>query len=219
MADPHLEAPEASMAYLVGALADGSLYRNPKHYVHRVSYYQKEKDYLDHCIETRVVRLFNKKGHYYHDHRTGVYNYEITIKSVYLAIEAACKPFKNAANPSVPLWIKDGAESIKHAFIRGFFDAEGYFHLDKSRSDYRVRFGQANKVVLQDVRDMLCTELSCSAVLGPYKTKPEALPYYELHLYGIDQVRHFHELIKPCHPLKQLNELLESQGLQSTRKK
>ncbi|MFX1255965.1 MAG: hypothetical protein ACFFCZ_30440, partial [Promethearchaeota archaeon] len=52
------------MAYLIGALADGSIYHNPKHYVYRVSYYQKSKLYLLNCIEPRIEQLFNKKGHF-----------------------------------------------------------------------------------------------------------------------------------------------------------
>ncbi|HME53815.1 MAG TPA: hypothetical protein VKM55_16425 [Candidatus Lokiarchaeia archaeon] len=70
-------------------------------------------------------------------------------------------------------------------------------------SDYRVRFGQANHDILQDVGDRLCIRFACSQVLGPYQTKPEALPYYEIQLHGIKQVQKFRDLIKPCHPEKE----------------
>ena len=198
-----MESRNEALAYLIGALADGSLYRNEKQYIHRVSYYQKSKEYLDHCIEPRVMFLFNKKGHYYHDTRKDVYFYEITIKSIYQAIDEACTPFKDKVDPRIPTWIKEGSENVGIAFIKGFFDAEGCYMINPRTSDYRVRFGQANHGVLQDLRDMLGTRFTCSEVLGPYQTKPEALPYYELQMHGIKQVQQFHDLIKPCHPDKQ----------------
>ncbi len=204
MQSNHLqEASDAMLAYHVGALADGSLYRNAKQYVHRVSYYQKSKSYLEHCIEPRIESLFGKKGHFYHDTRKDVFFYEVTIKSIYQAIHDSAIPFKDKTSPAIPAWIKAGSDEVRESFIRAFFDTEGFYYVNANRSDYRVRFGQASRQVLQDLRDMLSTTFTCSEVLGPYQSKANALPYFELHIYGIDQLRRFHDLIRPCHPIKQ----------------
>jgi len=58
---------------------------------------------------------------------------------------------------------------------------------------------------------MLSQDFKCSDVLGPYQSKPDVKRYYELHIHGINQVKKFHELIRPCHPNKQLN--LERWGI------
>jgi hypothetical protein len=69
--------------YLIGALTDGSLYSNRLHYINRITYYQHSKEYLMYCIEPRIYRQFQMKGHYYFDNRKSVYFYEITSKALY----------------------------------------------------------------------------------------------------------------------------------------
>ena len=201
------EIMNISLAYLIGALADGSIYHNEKHYVYRISYFQKSKEYLEKCIEPHVLRLFNKKGHFYYDKRKGVYFYEITSKEVYNTFMKALESFKSKGDRRVPSWIRNGDESLQFAFIRGFFEADGYYHVRPENSDYRVRLGQSEFFILEDIKNMLSLKFKCSDVLGPYQSesKPDVKPYYELHIHGIDQVNKFHEVIRPCHPNKQLN--------------
>ena len=201
------ENQKRDLAYLVGALADGTIYHNKKYYVHRVSYYQQSKEYLEKCIEPKIIILFNKRGHFYFDARKGVYFYEITSKIVYNIFIEALESFKNKKLRRVPIWIKAGNKDLHYAFIKGFFEADGYYHIRPENSDYRVRLGQSEFYILLDIKTMLNGMFKCSKVLGPYqaKTKPHVKPYYELHIHGINQVKKFHELIKPCHPRKKLN--------------
>ena len=195
-------------SYLIGALADGSLYQNKKYYVNRVTYYQHSQDYLIRCIESRILKLFGKTGHFYHDTRKDVYYYEITSKEIYQIYKKAVGSFKSELDRRVPSWIMEGNKTIQFRFIRGFFDADGFYYINREKYDYRVRFGQSEYFVLRDIKDILSEEFESSDVLGPYISKEGVKPYYELHLYGIDQLYKFHELIRPCHPEKQLNSLL-----------
>ncbi|MFX1251754.1 MAG: LAGLIDADG family homing endonuclease, partial [Promethearchaeota archaeon] len=167
-------------------------------------YYQKSKLYLLNCIEPRIEQLFNKKGHFYFDRRKEVYFYEITSKQIFLHYQTVLESYKAETNRSVPSWIKEGDELIYNAFIRGFFDADGYYHMQPENSDYRVRFGQAEYYILKDLKDLLEKEFECSDVLGPYQSKKNAKPYYELHIHGIKQLLKFHKIVRPCHPNKQL---------------
>ncbi|MFX0136492.1 MAG: LAGLIDADG family homing endonuclease [Candidatus Hodarchaeota archaeon] len=199
------ESDKATFAYLIGALADGSIYHSRKHYVYRVTYYQHSQDYLLKCIESCIMRLFDKKGHFYYDTRRDVYFYEITSKEVYQYYEQAIESFKVDIDRHVPLWIKCSDTSVKFAFIRGFFDADGFYYFVPEKSDYRVRFGQSEYYILEDIREILSEEFKCSDVLGPYQSKIGVKPYYELHIYGSNQVYKFRDLIKPCHPDKQLD--------------
>jgi hypothetical protein len=199
------------LAYLIGALADGSLYHNPKQYVKRVTYYQHSKQYLLDCIEPRVEELFGIKGHFYYDKRKDVHFYEITIKQVYQVFAASIEDFKSKNDRKVPRWIMQSETAIQYAFVCGFFDADGFFLLDPKKHDYRVRFGQAEFHILKDIKAILSDEFQCSEVYGPYQSKEGVKPYFELHLYGIDQVHKFHQLIRPCHPEKQVNSLLSKE--------
>jgi len=120
-------------------------------------------------------------------------------------MKEAIGPFKDKNQRSIPRWILDGGKTVRYAFLRGFFDADGFYYIEPDNSDFRVRFGQVDRVVLEDIRDILYREgFECRDVLGPYQSKPNAKPYYELHIHGQKQVRRFHNLIKPCHPNKQL---------------
>lgn len=199
------ESERVILSYLIGALADGSLYHNKKHYVNRVTYYQHSKEYLLKCIKPRIFKLFGVRGHFYHDQRKDVYFYEVTSKRVYTNFKEAVELFKSDEDRMVPSWIKNGNESIQYSFIKGFFDADGFYHFHPENSDFRVRFGQAEYYILSDIREILLNNFKCSNVLGPYQTKTDVKPYYELHLHGINQVYKFRDLIKPCHPNKQLN--------------
>lgn len=196
----------AKLAYLIGALADGSIYHNRTQYIYRVTYYQNSKEYLLKCIEPLVENLFGKKGYFYHDKRTNVYSYMVVSKRIYAIYVDALEDFKaKQRDRSVPMWMRNGTLAIKYAFIRGFFDAEGFYYNNPKKYDYRVRFGQAERLILRDIKQMLEPEFKVSDVLGPYQTKQGVKPYYELHLYGKKQIKHFHDLIRPCHPEKQLD--------------
>lgn len=200
-----IRSHKSVLAYLVGALADGYIYHNPKHYIYRVSYYQKLRKYFSKCIEPRIVQIFNNRGHFYHDHRKDVYYYEITSKSVYQKMCKAAGPFKGHQKRNVPLWILDGDIKVQRAFVQGFFDADGYYVIDEINSDYRVRFGQSEYDILAGIRNILIhSKFNCSNVLGPYRSKPNVKPYYELHIHGLKQVLRFQKVIRPCHPQKQL---------------
>ncbi|MHA1150044.1 MAG: LAGLIDADG family homing endonuclease [Promethearchaeota archaeon] len=203
------ENGDAKFAYLIGALADGSVYYNKKQYIYRVTYYQHSKEYLLKCIEPLIDNLFGKKGYFYYDQRTEVHSFIIASKQIYQKYMARIEEFKSEQNRSVPTWIKTGDKQVRYAFIRGFFDADGFFYLYSKRHDYRVRLGQSEYYILKDIKEMLENEhedgFRVSDVLGPYQSKEGVKPYYELHLYGIDQVKQFHSLIRPCHPEKQLD--------------
>ncbi|MHA1410360.1 MAG: hypothetical protein ACTSQY_08675, partial [Candidatus Odinarchaeia archaeon] len=100
------------LAYLIGALADGSIFCDKTTGVYRVKYYPQSKVYLESCIESRIFFLFGKKGCYYCDKRNRVYFYEVTSKTVYQKIKNALGGFKAKFQRNVPCWIMNGCESI-----------------------------------------------------------------------------------------------------------
>ena len=113
--------------------------------------------------------------------------------------------FKAERNRSIPEWIKKGSKAIQYGFVGGFFDADGFNYLVPKKYDFRIRLGQSEFQILQDIKEILNNDFNCSEVLGPYQSKQGVKPYFELHIYGINQVKKFHRAIKPCHPDKQLD--------------
>ena len=197
------------LAYLIGALADGSIYHNKKHYVYRVTYYQKSLKYLKESIEPLVSKIFDKTGSIYHDKRKDVYFYEIASKEVYHCMLEASEDFKSKETRRVPEWIRGGSHTVRTAFIRGFFDTDGSYCVNYDKYDYRVRFGQIDKQVILDVREILQgLRFKVSELLGPYQYKKDARPYYEIQLHGKHQFLRFSKIIKPRHPEKQLDDLI-----------
>jgi len=70
-------------------------------------------------------------------------------------------------------------------------------------SDLRIRFGQSSRSVLARIRVMITAMgMKTGRVCGPYISKEEALPYYELFIYGIDEVRRFFKKVGSEHPDK-----------------
>ena len=96
----------------------------------------------------------------------------------------------------------ESENSIRYAFIRGFFDADGWFHINSTKNDYRIGFGQSEFHIIKNIREILQEEFKTSDILGPYQSKTKNKPYYQLHLYGIEQLLKFNKLIKPGHPEK-----------------
>jgi intein/homing endonuclease len=121
----------------------------------------------------------------------------------------ASEDFKSKNERCVPDWIKYGSYEIKTAFLRGFFDADGSYCLNRAKYDYRVRFGQVEKQIIRDIKDMLeSLGFKTGKLLGPYEYKEDAKPYYEVQVHGRDQVKDFNEIVKPSHPDKQLNSII-----------
>ena len=198
------------LAYLIGVLADGSIYHNKKHYVYRVTYYQKSLEYLKEIIEPLVFEVFNKTGHIYHDKRKDVYFYEIPSKEIYYCMVNLSEDFKSKDIRRVPEWIKYGSHAIRTAFIRGFFDTDGSSSVNHDKYDYRIRFGQIDKQIILDVKEILeSLRFKVSNLLGPYQYKENAKPYYEIQIHGKHQFLRFAKIIKPTHPNKELTELIK----------
>ena len=137
--------------------------------------------------------------------------YEISSKEIYSYILKASEDFKSKEKRRVPEWIKHGSRGIKISFIRGFFDADGSYTINYDKYDYQVRFGQVDKQVILDVKEILeKLGFKVSNLLGPYKYKENAKSYYEIQIHGKYQFLRFNRIIKPIHPNKQMDGLSKS---------
>ena len=116
----------------------------------------------------------------------------------------------------IPKIIKKGSIKIKLSYIQGFFDAEGGIlrienyendetKLKKKLQYIRVRFGQANREVLEFVKKTLEeVGINSGKICGPFFKTKTSEPYYEFNCYGIENLRRFSSLIGSRHPIKSM---------------
>jgi intein-encoded DNA endonuclease-like protein len=147
---------DPDLAYLLGALRDGSVYyeRASRNYV--TVFYQKHKTWLEQSIATRLIRLFGvnckvdeyKPGHW----RARVYSkklYTIWQTRFGYPIEGLTQ-----LNWNTPKQIMNADLIVKSAYIRGFFDAEGDVSPTTSSSPY-IGISQKNRQVLEELKQIL----------------------------------------------------------------
>jgi len=197
---------QIELAYLLGAFKDGSVYKNDKEKIYRIRIYQKSKKWLQELAKI-FQKVFNTKLYLRKDPRKELWYLEINKKILFNKLS------KLLSDP-IPKIIKKGPIKIKLSYIQGFFDAEGGIlrienyesdevKLKKKLQDIRVRFGQANREVLEFVKKTLeQINIECGKICGPFFKTKTSKPYYEFNCYGIENLRRFSSLIGSRHPTK-----------------
>lgn len=194
------------LAYLLGAFKDGSIYKNEKEGIYRIRIYQRCKEWLE-MTEEIFLKVFKKKLYLRKDPRKILWYLETNDKTLFILLrDLLAKP--------VPDIIKNNSIEIKLAFIQGVFDAEGGIlrieqyeneseRLKKKLQDIRVRFGQANRELLEFIKTTLEEiKIDCGKVCGPYYKNEKSQGYFEVNSYGIENLRKFLSLIGTRHPVK-----------------
>jgi len=194
------------LAYLLGAFKDGAIYKNEKEGIYRVRIYQKNKEWLI-SLQKIFEKIFDKKLYLRKDPRKELWYLEINSKKLFeILSELVSLP--------VPLQIESAPFELQNSFVQGVFDAEGGIMriekyendqelLNKKLKDIRVRFGQANKELLEFIKKVLeKNEITSGKICGPfYKTKTSQ-GYYELNSYGLENLKKFKFSIDSRHPIK-----------------
>ncbi|MEM2959913.1 MAG: LAGLIDADG family homing endonuclease [Candidatus Jordarchaeaceae archaeon] len=182
------------------------MYKNEKEGIYRIRLYQKCKEWLVY-IQQVFEKTFGKKLYLRKDPRKELWYLEVNNKKLYESlIGLLSKP--------VPSSLKNASLEIKRSFIQGVFDAEGGImriekyendpeKLKKKLSDIRIRFGQADRKLLEFIKNTLeKIGISCGQICGPFYKTETSKGYYELNSYGIDNLKKFKLLIGSRHPIK-----------------
>ena len=195
--------PDSDLAYLIGALRDGSIYYYKKNRSYYVLYYQKYKSWLEQSIGRRIKALFNvnyrideyKKGHFrlrlsnkklYHLFRN---DYEFPVEE------------KTQINWTIPKKIWNASNEVKISYVRGFFDTEGDVSPNSSNTKY-IGISQKNIKVLKEIKSIL-TEL------GIYTSKEHIIDRksktYRISIIGKKNIKKFYSIVGSEHPIKKKN--------------
>ena len=163
----------SNVAYLVGALRDGSVFYDKANRTYKSVWYQKDPLWLLHSIQTRVHKTFGKKIQP-KEYKKGQYQALLCSKKAFLLFKNEYDFVSPQINWNTPTVIRQAQDKTIAAYIAGFFDAEG----DISVENYVVGFSQKNREPLQFIRDWLqskgviCSEIFCA------DKKSETLRFY-----------------------------------------
>ncbi len=194
------------LAYLLGAFKDGAIYKNEREGIYRIRLYQKHKGWLENTKKI-FEKEFNKKLYLRKDPRKELWYLELNSKKLFDIL----KPLFSSA---VPALVKSAPLEKQIAFVQGVFDAEGGIvrieeyenepeKLKEKLKDIRVRFGQANKELLEFIKTILeRNKINCGQICGPFYKNKNSKGYYEVNSYGIENLKKFYSLIGSRHPIK-----------------
>lgn len=151
-----IESNDESLAYLLGAMRDGSVFYDKASRNYFTMYYQKHREWLENSISPRMEKLFEKEGKI-EEYTSGHYRLKVSSKELY---EMWKQDYdfppdgEGQGSWNVPEDIKTANTHAKASYIRGVFDTEGDVSPISSKSCY-VGISQKNEVFIEEVRGLL----------------------------------------------------------------
>ena len=195
-----------TLAYILGALRDGTFIKNEKYHVYRIRFYQKNKEWLLRLSQI-LFRYFGKMPRLLIDKRDNVWQLVIDSKKIFEYLQTTGEYPGNQRQWRIPKWIIQGGKETQKGYVKGFFDSEGGIpHFEKGAikpKNAKIYFAQASKECLQDLKVIL-TELDFKTgmVSGPYYKKNYINPIFALRIHGIGEMVKFSRRIGSMHPEK-----------------
>ncbi len=150
------ESHDESLAYLLGALRDGSVFYDKASRNYFTMYYQKYREWLETSISPRMERLFEKKGKI-EEYTPGHFRLKISSKRLYEMWKhdyGFPEDGLGQGSWNTPSQIKSATSHAKALYIRGVFDTEGDVSPLSSKWCY-VGISQKNRTFLHEIRRFL----------------------------------------------------------------
>lgn len=151
-----IESDEESLAYLTGAMRDGSVFYDKGSRNYFTMFYQKFRNWLVNSISTRTRKLFQKPGKV-EQYKSGHFRLKISSKKLYLMWKQRFgfpEDGKGQGSWNVPQEIKSADPATKASYIRGVFDTEGDVSPHSSKSFY-AGISQKNRTFIEEIRGLL----------------------------------------------------------------
>jgi len=188
------------LAYLVGALRDGSVYYYAKNRSYYTIFYQKNIQWLKNSIGERIKKLFGINFRI-DEYKTGQYRLRISNKHLYELWKTVFlfpKETTTQVNWNIPEKIIKSKKKEKTAYIRGFFDAEGDVSPTNSTTKY-IGLSQKNIVALTKLRELIEElGLKCSKIYLADKRSNT----FRVTIIGKQQIHKFYRVVGVEHPVK-----------------
>ncbi len=158
-----------------------------------------DKDYLTNKIPNMIYKLFHKKVNWLYKKDTNSIVINIYSKDIFnlLVNRFEFKPGKKTYTTKIPQEIISSKKDYIFATIRGIFDTDGNVFIDKRKmykNGYpRITLKIASKPLFNQVNKILKQDFS---VYTAIKIDPENRQYYELVIYGSEQLKKWMKLIR-----------------------
>lgn len=196
------------IAYILGAMRDGSFIRNKTYGIHRIMVYQKNKIWIER-VSALFEISFGKKPTIQKDNRDNVWSLMVNSVEIFRSLVKIGEYNGNQKDWNTPSFIIKAHPEVKKEYIKGFFDAEGGVpHIEKRRiepKNIRIHFTQSNKKCLEEIKQMIeFFGIKTGRVCGPYYKKGYSDPIHRLKIHGISKVAKFNKIIGSMHPEKQI---------------
>ena len=195
------------IAYILGAMRDGSFIQNKQYNIHRIKIYQKNQKWIKR-VSNLLSEEFDVNPIIQVDKRDNVWSLMVNSVKVFKKLIGVAEFPGNQLEWNTPSKIMNSSREIKAEYLRGFFDSEGGLpHVEKryiEPKNIRVHFTQSNKKCLEELKEMINEfGIKTGKVCGPYFKKNYPNPIYRLKIHGIRGVSKFNDTIGSLHPEKQ----------------
>ncbi len=165
------------LAYLMGAMRDGSLIKSRgKHFVRL--YDTADAKWIS-SVKEIFSKLFETEMHLRYNKKFDVAYLEISSKPLFSLMKIL---FENNMHKDVPEIIKTAPLEIQKSYIEGFFDAEGHVP-HKNTKRYQIDFTQKDPKSLEFVKKFL----------ENFGIKCGKISTHRLPIYGKENLSKFHE--------------------------
>lgn len=207
--NPGIKLPKkltSRLAYLVGALRDGSITKGDGIYTVTVNQSGKYAVVWLHFLAQQFATLFGVKPQVESDRDD--YRIRVNSKPIVLFFERVFEMPRDQAQWNTPFEIEQNPESWVW-YVAGFFDAEGYCPSVETVSKinrFKLKITQTNRDSLLFIKNAL--EKNGIKSAGPYATKNKST--FDLFIYGFDNVKSFWKKIPVVRKKKELESLVNS---------
>ena len=189
------------VAYLTGfVIGDGNVSSKSGNYLVRAV---EENEIFINSFAELFEKVFNRKPKVYFDRYNNSYVAWIHSKQIWehFVNDLEVPSGDKSTTVKVPNWIKICDESIKAAFLRGLFDAEGSVIpiKNKSKNNVQISFKVNNQVLGSEVFEIL-KELGIDARLYLYEYPREK--FSMIHINGRERCKQFLEKVGFNHQIK-----------------
>jgi intein-encoded DNA endonuclease-like protein len=182
------------LAYLVGALRDGSVYYYRAGRNYTCAWYDHNRLFLQQSIAARLKRVFNRDAQI-SQYKPNHYRARIYSKEAYNCFRKEYGYRSPQALWGTPSIIRKADDDVIASYVAGFFDAEG----DVSRIDCTIGFSQKNRDALSFNRTWLLKGGLRPSRIFVADKKSRTLRFY---LTSRPQLAKFRELVPFEHPDK-----------------
>lgn len=141
---------DESLAYLIGALRDGSIFYDSASRNYKIIWYQKVLSWLENSIAPRVEAVFERKPRI-EQYKPGHFRLLLSSKQIHDMFIEEYGFVSPQELWETPVKIRNANDKIIASYVAGFFDAEG----DVNVKDYVAGFSQKNRESLVFIRNWL----------------------------------------------------------------